>query len=152
MSRSDVVGSFLQPSLRNGLEAASNHVVLFALQNRGRNLESERTFGGLQSNAMQVWILNAVLMRCLVLPALGVLVSNVLRVISALSTYLTNFSHADTSPPHCESERSLYRTVAPFRNLRALSTLHLDFGAATVIVSKQMFGKIFHQQLGEIRL
>ena len=88
------VRRFVQPFLRNWLEAASNSIELWRLDHGGGNGDTEGTSRGLETDGLEVRFLRAVLVRGLVLPTLRVLVSNVLCFgIALFARYLTDLRH-----------------------------------------------------------
>ena len=59
-----------QPSLRYRLQAASDHVELFGLDNRSSNLEPNHAVRGLQSDNLEIGGLHTVLVWRRIFPAL----------------------------------------------------------------------------------
>ena len=89
-----VVAGLLQPSLGYWLKAAGDRVELSRFDDRSGHFEGHNSVRSSQANDLQIRLLNAVLMGRLVLPTLGVLVSNVFRIrVAFLTAYLTDLSH-----------------------------------------------------------
>lgn len=83
----------MQPSLRNWLETANNHVEFWALQYRSSYSKSKGSLLRSNANDFKVNVLKAILLRSTEFPCTRVTVTDVLRVIRFLTSDLTNVSH-----------------------------------------------------------
>lgn len=95
---SDSVAWLFQPCLWNRLQSAQNAAELRALENAGRDGQLDGAIRSFYANDLKVRGLNPISLGRLVLPALGVLVANMLRVVALLTADLTNLRHENLAP------------------------------------------------------